>query len=933
MPLPALAACPSFPIAPGPIQQHWNALGGCSGNLGDSRSEARRSPYTGGLSQDFFNGQIVVFDRWASGHPGQMAQFAMLAYVAASGTGLKTVHVQWGDTTPSFSYDYFNVRWDFDGLDSEISDQHSHGAQQRRAGGGTHGSTDFSVPTDQNGVLRIVVKGCDKHFWGDTCNQGFSYPVTLDIPEQLALNIPASQASSLTPPQPSPPTPLTDDLSDAPTLDQQSADSVAARNCDAGAVLDTTGDHKGELYPPATIGVLLKVRNINIPCAGLPDPSYANDANKLRDFINQKIRDAKVISEPGTDASLAQGLVGAFVGIAIAVLLSYLLFNVLGLWAANPLIKLIAGLIGIAVGGVLGFLQCDTAGNYDMRLVGIIQLRITFDDLLDQSTKDHILRDLLTIKGRASKRREYLRICGIPSFIPESENHILMTESSRYITNNLVAAETVSNGTPASAEYDNDQNGMNDWALGVLQGFMQHDFYEYNSRPYTYQARQAIQNLHDYSPLQSGTCWRTNPPSLTMPPVPRACDVRRGARIVLDYLAAQFAVSSNELRRVAPFRRQPERRDYPFLFGRASDEALPTYLAFVNGSTLFWNQRYGLPHGGDAENLQHAYVGEFRPSPVITDLIGDVLPAQEYFERFYFNRDKHYGIEAYYRHPDFLISAGGIHDDGRLSVFGNNEDAWAMSTMLVPTRAGMDRREFVRIAGDSDEDKRVNTCVAPGFACGENPDVPPGIPSTCLLTSGKWTFIDFAATTPGCDIDYGFFVVVFRAPCTGRTCTERFGFFEATPWPASLAKLAEKVLNDNGNRIYREDSHNLYVGASGKQYVFVPVPNTTISAPGGVSLQLPPWGIWGMESMTDNTGVHQFEQTVSNWPFADGDIVHSDKHAGCVIVDNPRMQQRLVLDFTDQNHPKRTRTWMPLPTGAQACGCPLDDRCLPSRFQ
>ena len=89
-----------------------------------------------------------------------------------------------------------------------------------------------------------------------------------------------------------------------------------------------------------------------------------------------------------------------------------------------------------------------------------------------------------------------------------------------------------------------------------------------------------------------------------------------------------------------------------------------------------------------------------------------------------------------------------------------------------------------------------------------------------------------------------------------------------------------------------------------------------------------------MESMTDNSGVvHQFDQNLSAWPFADGDIVHSDRHSGCVIVDNPRMQQRLVLDFTDRDHPKGTRTWMPLPTGAQACGCPPEDRCLPLRFQ
>ena len=915
---PAQATCPSFPVPLGPINSFWMGHGGCASKLGDPIAASRRNAFTGGLEQDFAHGQIVVFDRWASGGVGQMPRLVMAAWAS-----IGAVHVEWSDTKP-FSYDFFNVRWDFDGLEEDLKKQHEDGAQQEQVAGGVSGALDFAVK--DAGVLRISIEGCDKGFLSSSCKQGFSHPVTIDVPPELKLNVPAPLTSASVPPQPPTTVRLFDNIADGIAIDMISADSVAATDCDAGALLDADGGHKGELATTATIAVLLKVRNIlTIPCRNLPDAAMQTDATKLRAFVNGKIRDAKVISQAGTDAGVVQGLVGAVIGVAIAVIIA----SFLGLFN-GPLIKLIAAIIGIAAGAVLGFLECDTSGDYDMRLVGIIQIRFTFDDLLDQSTKDHILNELLVVHGPASKRREHLWLCGIPTFVPETENHILMTESSRYLTNKLRAEDAVRRAVPISPDDDNDANGMTDWFLGHLQSFMQFDFYEYNSRPYTFQARNGIQNLHDFAAWPAGFCWRSNPGDPTMPAVPRSCDVRRGARIVLDYLAAKFAVSNNGLRRVAPFRRQPPRREYPFLFGRGSDEAMWTYLALQNGSHNFWTRRYGLPHGGAAENIQHAYTGEFRVSPVISDIMSDSLAAQEYFERFYYQRGSHYAIELYYREPLFLISAGGVHDDGRLSLFGNTEDAWAMATTLMPNDEVLDRRELVRIGGNADEGKRVNTCVAPGFACGENPVVPAGIPDACKIVNGDWTFLDLAGSSPNCDINYGFFVVVYSTSCEKKTCDDRFGFFEALLWGNGLPALATTVLANNaGSFPYHEDQVGIYKGASGLLYKFVPVPPWGKTGPFTTALR---WENWGIVSVTTPGGATTvFDRKVLLWPLADGGLVHSDKHTGCVIVDNPRLNQRLVLDYSDKNHPRRTRIW--LDTEGKECGCPLPLRCLPLRFQ
>src|SRR3954469_23978442 len=325
----AFATCPpAFPVTPGGlIENRWNKLGGCSpattNPMGDPRGPAIRNPYTGGLSQDFDHGQIVVYDRWAGGSAGQMASFVLLAYVDNG-----QVHVQWGDTAP-FSYDLFNVRWDFDGLPDEISDQHKSGLnfstdpQQGSAGGGGSGSFEFKAGA--TGVLRIYVEGCDTGWLGNTCRQGFSYPVTIDVPPdasvpQLAMRIPASKAGVETPTQPVRPTPLSDAPGDGAQMDENSAKQITESICDGSDVVESSGEHEGELNVNAAIALLRKAQDMSIQCRGLPDPSYQTDPVRFRVWLNAKIRQAKVISDPGTDIAFVQAMVGAVTGIAIALL-------------------------------------------------------------------------------------------------------------------------------------------------------------------------------------------------------------------------------------------------------------------------------------------------------------------------------------------------------------------------------------------------------------------------------------------------------------------------------------------------------------------------------------------------------------------------------------------------------------------------------------
>src|SRR5262249_44148977 len=141
------------------------------------------------------------------------------------------------------------------------------------------------------------------------------------------------------------------------------------------------------------------------------------------------------------------------------------------------------------------------------------------------------LHDLLTERGGASQVQTMTSggMCGFS--IGETENHQYMTESSRYLTNQLFAREL---GWQTPYNLDNVINGLPDVILKMLQAPLKQDFSEFNARPYQAFSVMAIENLYDFA--DDG-------------------NVRTGAQLVLDYLSAKFAVSSNGLRRAAPFRR------------------------------------------------------------------------------------------------------------------------------------------------------------------------------------------------------------------------------------------------------------------------------------------------------------------------------------------------------------------------------------------
>eukprot|EP00592_Proboscia_alata_P016485 CAMPEP_0194394078 /NCGR_PEP_ID=MMETSP0174-20130528/123656_1 /TAXON_ID=216777 /ORGANISM="Proboscia alata, Strain PI-D3" /LENGTH=932 /DNA_ID=CAMNT_0039189839 /DNA_START=70 /DNA_END=2866 /DNA_ORIENTATION=- len=175
-------------------------------------------------------------------------------------------------------------------------------------------------------------------------------------------------------------------------------------------------------------------------------------------------------------------------------------------------------------------------GDYDFTAQSLVRsayLGSTSDEvLLFPETQKKVLFKLLP-SGR-SKNTFTFDLCG--QDLPETENHVLMHETSRYITNQLIIRQDGLTDLELQ-KYDNSRNGFNEWMLEYIQGFFINYFYEYNAKPYQSYSVMAIENLFAFAEDER---------------------VKLAAEMLLDLLTSVFAVQSNGLRRDVHFRRQDE---------------------------------------------------------------------------------------------------------------------------------------------------------------------------------------------------------------------------------------------------------------------------------------------------------------------------------------------------------------------------------------
>jgi hypothetical protein len=406
--------------------------------------------------------------------------------------------------------------------------------------------------------------------------------------------------------------------------------------------------------------------------------------------------------------------------------------------------------------------------EYDFALNGLIPMVYKYPKAFRPGVLDHVITVLLN-KHDLPEEEDFHPLQGVP----ESENHINMIESARYLTNQLLFQRT------HDPRYNNQLNGFSQWWLQRLQNFLKTDFIEYNAHPYTRLSTTALQNLYSYSQDPA---------------------VKRAARMVLDYLSAKIAVSSNEGRRTVPYRRK-KTYDSDNLFEHPDPNMVRSVMLAGTTQLLGYPQNgfepgfcgsvgckgwkaFQAPASFSTEMLM-AGLSDYRMPDPILDLIVNV-DHSTFYQGF-----RHYASEIYAGSPSYLIAGGGTHAPYAYTFLGKGQDddiGLAVATTLVPTGAYLDRGKMVRFLGSADADKRFNLCVAPNFACGTNLQVPNStypMSGTCFASGAPGSGWVFFNRSGQCGVPPSL------VPCVNRGATS--SVFRTAPVTSPNRRLNTKV--------------------------------------------------------------------------------------------------------------------------------------------
>ena len=199
---------------------------------------------------------------------------------------------------------------------------------------------------------------------------------------------------------------------------------------------------------------------------------------------------------------------------------------------------------------------CSRIGDLDVDLMGI--LHILYEHPARYRLRAHLL-ELIKPWGGLPRGSPYATpgfdLCPVLGL--ETENHILLQETSRYLIDQLLVQQ-------GKGSRD-DLNASADFLLRYLALMVRRDLYEFNSIPYGRYDLKALYVLYDHAPLAA---------------------VRTAAAGVLDWMWAKLAVGENMRRSSRPYRRQPDPQRYgsgPWLSPAAEDLGLQAALLLGGG--------------------------------------------------------------------------------------------------------------------------------------------------------------------------------------------------------------------------------------------------------------------------------------------------------------------------------------------------------------
>lgn len=290
-------------------------------------------------------------------------------------------------------------------------------------------------------------------------------------------------------------------------------------------------------------------------------------------------------------------------------------------------------------------------GDFDMSLLGCSSLLGLFRndrDLLTDTTLVHLLKNVARTWGQTPKA--YFDVMFMS--VPETENHLFMTESTRYLNNQLIwensrrlpqLAALRDSLQRSGVVIDNSEGMLKRLLLKVMQKAMRKGFFEFNAQIYQRFTVHALDNLYTFA---------------------RDPAVADGAGCLLDYLSTIFAFQSFDGIRYGPFRRSSEVYDDSSLIG---NDAVCSFFGLQSGATAgqpdpsrgLW--RTHTAHSSMA--LYSAVLGYRVPDPILRymqDRPGEYRA--EIRSAYAGDGSRRRPTEVYYGTSEFMLTAGGRYE-------------------------------------------------------------------------------------------------------------------------------------------------------------------------------------------------------------------------------------------------------------------------------
>lgn len=226
--------------------------------------------------------------------------------------------------------------------------------------------------------------------------------------------------------------------------------------------------------------------------------------------------------------------------------------------------------------------------------------------------------------------------------LPETENHKLLIEATRFLHNEslpMIPQDEVNRaGTSRDGKRvplydrntnpDNGSNGVGQTLKAWMATWVNRDFLEYNARPYGRFQMLGLLNLYDLAKDDS---------------------TRQAAQATLDFIAAKIAAESMNGLRTAPFRRKVGYASELLFDG---DNVNPMFQVWIGNVAPLALVR-GIPEGKTQEMVLAAS-SDYQPPDVLVDVM--LNPAHHrYFQQF----NGQYQLERAFGARDFTIAGGG----------------------------------------------------------------------------------------------------------------------------------------------------------------------------------------------------------------------------------------------------------------------------------